>query len=129
MLPTGDERRGLGAGRTRWAAALAAAYETGPVELLANIAYLRNRNTVSERGSVWRVSGAVLYSLTEKLRLVVDYDRHTLPDPNDGSHGRELVAGAIYAFSDRVELGLGLKKGLNDAADDRSVRAGIKLRW
>jgi hypothetical protein len=24
---------------------------------------------------------------------------------------------------------LGLKKGLNDPADDRALRAGVKLRW
>ena len=28
-----------------------------------------------------------------------------------------------------IDLGIGLKHGLNGVADDRGVRAGIKLRW
>jgi hypothetical protein len=44
-------------------------------------------------------------------------------------HGRELVVGATYALSEGINLGLGLKKGLNDAADDQSVRMGVKLRF
>jgi hypothetical protein len=71
----------------------------------------------------------VLYSLTEKLRLLADYGQDSAPDPKAGSHGREFVVGATYALSGRADLGLGLKKGLNDPADDRALRAGVKLRW
>ena len=35
----------------------------------------------------------------------------------------ELKAGML------VNLGIGMKEGLNDAADDRSVRMGVKLRF
>jgi predicted porin len=129
ILPTGRDERGLGAGRLRWAANLAASYETGRLEFLAHIGYTDNRNQIGERRSLWHASAAVLYSLTEKLRLIADYGRDTDPDPTGGSHGRELVLGAIYQVSERVELGAGVKHGLNDAADDRSLRMGVKLRF
>jgi hypothetical protein len=129
ILPTGRDERGLGAGRLRWAANLAASYETGRLEFLAHIGYTDNRNRIGERRWLWHASTALLYSLTDRLRVVVDYGRDTAPDPTAGSHGRELVVGATYALTGRIDLGLGAKKGLNDAADDRSLRMGVKLRF
>ena len=41
---------------------------------------------------------------------------------------REAMLGATYAVSDAVDVGLGFRRALNDAADER-VRAGLKLRW
>lgn len=38
------------------------------------------------------------------------------------------MLGATYAVSDAVDVGLGFRRALNDAADER-VRAGLKLRW
>ena len=108
---------------------LAGAYQAGKLEFLAHLAYTDNRNRIGERRSLWHASAAVLYSLTEKLRLLADYGRDSHPDPAAGSHGREFVVGATYALSERIDLGIGLKKGLNDAADDRALRAGVKLRW
>lgn len=128
----GEVTQGRGdasAGRLRWAVNLAGAYETGKPEFLAHLGYTDNRNRIGERRSLWHASAAVLYSLTEKLRLLADYGRDSQPDPAAGSHGREFVVGATYALSERVDLGIGLKKGLNDAADDRALRAGVKLRW
>ena len=129
LLPTGRDEIGLGAGRVRWAANLVGGYETGKLEFLMHVGYTDNRNRIGERRSLWHASAALLYSLTEKLRLVADYGRDSNPDPAAGSPGRELVVGAMYELSERIELGLGVKKGLNDAADDRSLRMGLKLRW
>lgn len=105
------------------------AYEAGKLELLAHLGYTHNRNRLGERRSLWHASAAALYSLTDKLRLLADYGRDSEPDPAAGSHGREWVVGATYALSERIDLGVGVKNGLNDAADDRSLRAGVKLRW
>ena len=129
LLPTGRDEVGLGAGRVRWAANLAASYERGKLELLGHLGYTHNRNRIGERSSLWHASAALLYSLTEKLKLLADYGRDSSPDPAGGAPSRELVLGATYAISERIDLGLGVKKGLNDAADDRTVRAGIKVRW
>jgi predicted porin len=129
LLPTGRDELGLGAGRVRWAANLAGAYEAGKVELRAHIGYTDNRNRIGERRSLWHASAAALYSLTEKLRLIADYGKDSQPDPTAASHPRQFVVGATYALSGRIDLGFGLKSGVNDAADDRALRAGIKLRW
>ena len=39
-------------------------------------------------------------------------------DPDAGTAARELVYGLSYALADDVDLGLGVKRGLNDAAAD-----------
>jgi hypothetical protein len=92
LLPTGRDELALGAGRVRWAANLAAAYEFGKFELLGHVGYTHNRNRIGERR-------------------------------------REFVVGATYAASERIDVGIGVKNGLNDAADDRALRVGVKLRW
>ena len=129
LLPTGRDELGLGAGRARWGVNLAAAYELGRFELLAHLGYLHNRNSLGERRSLAHQSMAVLFEATEKLRLVVDLARDTSADPREHAHAREAMLGATYAVSDAVDVGLGFRKALNDAADERGVRAGIKLRW
>jgi outer membrane putative beta-barrel porin/alpha-amylase len=129
LLPTGRDEVGLGAGRVRWAANLAAAYEWGKFELLGHLGYTHNRNRIGERASLWHASTALLYLLTEKLRLLADYGRDSSPDAIRGGQSRELVVGATYAASERIDVGAGVKKGLSDAAHDRSLRAGVKIRW
>jgi Putative MetA-pathway of phenol degradation len=129
LLPTGRDELGLGAGRVRWAANLAAAYEWGKFELLGHLGYTHNRNRIGERTSLWHASSAILYSLTQKLRLLADFGRDSSPDPTGGAQSRELVVGAIYAASERIDIGAGVKRGLSEAAHDHSLRAGIKIRW
>ena len=129
LLPTGRDDEGLGAGRMRWATTLAAAYALGRIELLANLGYLRNRNQVGEPAHVWQASAALRYTATDKLKLVLDNGKDSSPDPAARAPGRDLVLGVIYEPRDGIELGLGLKRGLNDEADDRALRAGIKIRW
>jgi hypothetical protein len=81
LLPTGRDEIGLGAGRLRWAANLAGAYESGRLQRLANLGYTDNRNSVGGRRSLWHACAAVLYSLIERLRLLADYGWDSQPDP------------------------------------------------
>jgi len=126
-LPTGES--GLRGDHVRWAATLAGAYDFGRIELLGNLAYADNRNDSGERESLRRQSIAARFAATEKLQLVADLVRSSTLDPQAAAYAREFILGATYAVSDVVDLGLGFKKGLNDVADDRGLRAGIKLRW
>jgi hypothetical protein len=128
VLPTGREEVGLGAGQTRWGVIVAAAYELARFEFIANLGYLHNRNDLGERESVSYQSIALRFAATEKVQLVADLVRATNPDPQ-GAHERVLVAGVTYEFSERLEVGLGVQEGLTDAADDRAVRLGVKLRF
>jgi predicted porin len=128
-LPTGRDELGLGAGRARWGANFVASYGMGNLELLGHAGYQRNRNRVGERASLWHISVAALYAATDKLKLALDLGRDTHPDPGSRTAIRELVVGVMYALSEEVDLGLGVKHGLSDPADERAVLAGLKFRW
>jgi hypothetical protein len=121
FLPTGREELGLGAGRTRWAANLAGACELGRLEVLAHFGYTHNRNRIGEPESLRHRSVAARLAATGRLKLLADLAWE--------NSARELVAGATYEPAERIELGVGLRRGLDDAAEGRAVRAGVKLRW
>ena len=119
----------MGAGRVRWAANLAAAYELGRLELLGHVGYMRNRNRIGERVSLGHASAAMRWSATDGMKVIIDLGRQSNPDPAADTPPRAIVFGATYDVSRDAELGIGLKKALNDEARNRAVLAGVKLRW
>lgn len=129
IAPTGDDSKGLGTGRWRWALNGIAAWEIGPVELIGHVGYLDNRNTLGERRALRHASLALLWTPVHSLTLLVDYARDTNRDPADDRASREVVYGLMYAWSKDVDLGIGLQRGLSEPADDRALRAGLKIRW
>ena len=109
-------------------ASLVAAYEAGRVELLAHAGYLRNHAS-GERSALRHASVAARFGVAEKAKLVLDVSRDTNPDPASRASVRERVLGVELAPSESVDLGLGIKEGLGEPADDRALLAGIKIRW
>jgi hypothetical protein len=129
FLPTGREEDGLGAGRAGWAAGIAAAREWHAFELIGHLRYTANRNRVGEREALRHASAALLWSASERLRLMADYARETSADPADSALARSLVVGALYELSEAADLGVGYQRGRSRPAEDRVLRAGVKLRW
>ena len=113
----------------RWALNYAVGYELGSLEAIAHLGYTRNLNRIGERKALWHRSVALLWSATERWRLVLDLGLDSSPDPVPRTHERQLAFGISYALTDDVVLGVGAKKGLNDEADDRALLAGVKVRW
>lgn len=125
-LPTGSDE--LGAERAQYGLELVAAKEFEVFEVLGQLGYASNRNDEGERASLWRVSAALLWSVTERLRLFVDVSRATHPARGEAAM-REWAYGFQYDVSSAVDFGLGVKHGLSDSADDRALLAGLRLRW
>jgi len=128
-FPTGGEQRGLGNGKTTWAAQLIGQYEGERWIFLSHLGYRRNHNSVGDRESIGEISGAVLYKATATLKLAADASRTTSLDPGSSTAARNLVLGAIYAFSKDLDLDAGVRWGNDPALADRAVMAGITLRW
>jgi len=126
--PTGDEDRGLGNGKPTWAALLIGQYEGERWIFLAHAGYRRNSNTFGDRESISEISAAALYKATAQLKLLVDANRTTNPDPQSDQQLRQRVLGAIYSPSKDLDLDIGFRRG-NDPAIERAVMAGITLRW
>jgi hypothetical protein len=138
QIPTGDENRGLGTGRTSWGVNLIAAYKAEPWILLGNIAYSRARFKLSQdeannRGHLWRASSGVLYAVRHGLKLVGELGVRTNPSRNDpflpGPNGRFAMLGVIYSPTEKIDLDIALRKGLNHAETDTAFLVGATFRW
>jgi hypothetical protein len=127
-LPTGDEQRGLGKGKTTWAGLLIGQYEGERWIFLSHLGYRRNRNDFGDRESIREISGAVLYKATESLKLALDATRTTNPDPASEQALRQMVVGFIWSITKDIDLDAGIRRG-NDPAIDKAVMAGVTLRW
>jgi hypothetical protein len=127
-LPTGDEERGLGNGRTTWSGLLIGQYEGERWIFLSHLGYRRNRNEVGDRESIRETSGAVLYKATEALKLLIDATRTTNPDPASDQALRQMVVGFIWSLTKDIDLDAGIRRG-NDPAIDKAVMAGFTVRW
>jgi hypothetical protein len=128
-LPTGDEQKGLGAGRAGWSTLLILSYEPGPLAFHAHAGYKRNRNILGERESLAHLSAALVWKVVENVKLVADYARVGNPNPAGGGAERYAVLGAIWSVTPDFDLDLGLKTGHGGTTLDRALLLGMALRW
>ena len=131
-FPTGDDEKGLGAGKVGYSAFLIAAKEAKPWSIFFNLGYLRNDNkesTVDERRDLWHVSLAAARDLSERVKLVGNIGVETNPDKGSHTKPAFLLGGLVFAVTDRIDVDLGLKAGLNDAEMDYTVLLGSAFRF
>ena len=137
-LPTGNENRGLGTGKTSWGVSLIADYEAEPWVWIANVAYFRARyklpqDETDNRSDLWRLSGGAEYIVRKELRLVGELGIRTNEVRNDpffpGGHSQYAMLGAIYSPTEKLDFDIGLRKGLNRAETDTVFMIGATLRW
>ncbi|MBI2313405.1 MAG: transporter [Betaproteobacteria bacterium] len=127
--PAGDSAKGLGTGRSTYGAQFVASIDHAPFAYHLHGGYRRNRNDLGERHNLWHGSAAATWQSNEQMRWVADIGVDTNPDPNSGSMPAYLILGLIHSPNKNLDLDLGLKFGLNPAADDGAFLAGIALRW
>jgi hypothetical protein len=137
-LPTGDENRGLGTGRTSWSLNLIADVEAEPWVWLANISYARARFKLPQdqadfRSDLWRLSGGAEFIVRKELRMVGELGIRTNEVRNDpyfpGQHGQYAMLGLIYSPTEKVDFDIGLRKGLNRAEAHTVILLGAAFRW
>lgn len=137
-LPTGDEERGLGAGKLSWGVNFILTQELEPWTLLANLAYARARYKLPEdaeanRAHLWRASVGVGYSVREDLQLVGEVGVRTNGAKDDpflpGRNGRFAMLGVIWSLSEDIDLDAGVRKRLNRAELDTAILLGATFRW
>lgn len=126
---TGNEAKGLGSGRASAGVSLVSTMELDPWNFDLQFGYRNNRNRVEERRDLYQISSAVTYQVSPRWRVGTDIGVGTNPDPASNTPPAFLLGGVIYQLSDLVDLDFGVKAGLNRAADDYGVLAGVTLRW
>jgi long-subunit fatty acid transport protein len=137
-LPTGNEDRGLGSGKTSWGVSLLATYEAEPWTFLGNVAYSRARfkdaQTAAEsRSDLWRVSGGAAYALSDEVKLVGELGLRSNESRNDAflpdSTSQFGMLGVIYSPTKKIDLDMGFRKNFNRAEFDKAYLLGATFRW
>lgn len=130
-LPTGDEDKGLGAGRIGGSLLLFVTREVKPWAFHLNLGYRRNENKLDEdeREDIWHGSLASEVEVARDLKLVVDIGVETNTDESSDTHPAFILGGVIYSLSEDLDVDFGVKGGLNKTEADYSILAGITMRF
>ena len=128
-LPSGDETRGLGTGRSGWSTFLVSTYFVQPWEVNLHVGISGNNNVVGEREPLWHASLAGVWTLASGHKLVADVGVDTQPHPESRRYQTFLILGAIYAVAKTIDLDIGYKLGLNEFDNSSVLLAGLTLRY
>jgi hypothetical protein len=132
-LPTGDEGKGLGNGKTSYSAFLIATKEAEPWAFHVNVGYLRNEYKLqadedANRKDIWHVSIASQVEVVRNLSLVANLGIERNSDRTSDTDPAYVLGGFIYSASESLDLDLGIKKALNKPETDTTFLAGITWR-
>lgn len=138
VLPTGNEGKGLGTGKTSWGVALLATIEADPWTFLANVAYSdvrfkRPQDAAESRSDLWRVSGGLSYAVAKDVRLVGEAGLRVGESRNDpylpDRTSQFGMIGIIYSPSKNMDFDAGFRKNFNDAEFEKAYLVGATFRW
>lgn len=126
---TGNERRDLGNGKTSFGLVAMAAHETRYFTVMGNLGYTRNRNTIGAREDLWSVSAGVLWRPLPRWQFGADLGVYRNPDFEENRNPRFVILGVIFSPSNKLDLGFGMRKGLNPSEVNLGAGVGLTARW
>jgi hypothetical protein len=97
--------------------------------LLANAGYTYNNNVVDARKDLWSVSTALVWKIKPAVQLALDIGAYRNTDRSASQNPAFAILGLIYSPHEKLDLDIGLRKGLNKAEVDHAAGAGITIRW
>jgi hypothetical protein len=134
ILPTGNEKKGLGNGRPSYGLILIATQEFERSFLHFNVGYARNEfeleaDRESNRRDIWNGSVAAGMEIVKSLTLVANIGAETDGDKGSYTWPAILPGGFIYSVTEGMDVDLGIKAGLNSSEADLAVLAGAAWRF
>jgi len=134
-LPVSEskEARGLGTARTSYNVGLLMTQETGFGAVHANLTGGRVRYAdaalnAAERRTLYRLSVAPVWDVTEGWKLALDTGLMTNPDPAARARMGYLEFGAIYSPGKDLDLAFGIVRNVSDG-NVRTTLATLGLTW
>ncbi|MDP3542576.1 MAG: transporter [Elusimicrobiota bacterium] len=127
-LPTGDETKGLGAGKSTQRLFAIATKEAGPWAFHGNVGYTRNANRAGDRETLWHASAAVTRDVVRDLKATANVGVETDSDPHSRRMPAYALAGLVYSVSDRLALDVGARRSFNVSGTAYAVLAGMTIR-
>jgi len=128
-LPTGNDEKGLGAGKSTYRLFFITTKEIKPWAFHINLGYIKNENRVDERMDLWHASVAGVVDVLKNLKAVAnigiqrDSDKASEVDPGF------FLGGFIYSISENLDFDIGFKEGFNNHGTDYSIPVGITWRY
>jgi len=129
ILPTGDDERGLGSGRTSYSLFFISSYERQAFSLHFNLGYIRNENKFDEEENLWHVSFAPVYNLTDKIKICANVGMEKNPLRDENTNPAFILGGLVYSLTDNFDVDFGLKHALNAPEVDYSLLFGLTWRF
>ena len=135
LIPTGDEDKGLGAGKFGMYGYFITTLDLQPVMMHLNLGYIRNQNRINEREDIWHASLAFeFYAVKDYLRFVANAGFERNRDKRSNIQDAFLLAGIIGSPTPDCDLDLGFKYSIQSKAwespgPDYSVLAGATIRF
>lgn len=127
-LPAGNENRSLGAGKGGVWVYGVAGREAGPGEIFLNAGFMLNRNSFDEEENIFKFSAMGVAGVLPNLSAAVEFAAETNSDREASDHPLSTLVGVIWSPYPTLDLDFGARFGLNRAADDLSLLAGLTLR-
>jgi hypothetical protein len=128
-LPTGNDEKGLGTGKTTYHLFFITTYAFKPWAFHINLGYLRNNNKADERTDLWHASLAGVVDVLKDLKAVANIGMERDRDNASETDAGFMLGGLIYAISDNLDFDIGIKRGFNNHRTDYSIPAGITWRF
>ena len=129
ILPTGDDKKGLGTGSTGYHAYLIGSKEVEPWAFHVNLGYIANENKGDEEKNIWHASLAAEYKVGKNLKLVGNIGVERNRDKTADNDPAFILGGMKYAFSEHFEVNCGVKYGLTAAETEWSLLSGISFMF
>lgn len=136
ITPTGNYTKGfgggdvrLGTGEVRYRLYLIGTKEFKHAAFHLNIGYLRNEARYDARENLLHASLAGEWKITKKFKIVGNIGIDTSPDTGSSIDPVFLLGGFVYSLSDRIDLDLGVKRGLSDPGYGFSITGGISIKF
>jgi hypothetical protein len=128
-LPTADNEKGLGAGKTTYHLFFITSQEMRPWAFHLNLGYIRNENKNGERKNLFHASFASTVDAAKNLKIVGNVGIESDTDRNATVHPAFILGGLIYSLSEKCDIDVGVKGGLTRPETDYTVLAGVAYRF
>jgi len=128
-IPTGNDEKGLGAGKTGYHAFIIGSKEAAPWAFHVNVGYIGNENKADEEKNIWQASLAATYEAIKGLKVVGNIGIERNRDKAADKDPAFFLGGVIYSISESFDIDFGVKYGLTAPETDWSVMAGTAFRF
>jgi len=128
-LPSGNENKGLGAGRSTASLNLLGQYQKDVWALIANGGLSYNDNKTGDRKNLWNASTALLFSPNEQWTVGADVGVSRNADPTSNHTLSYSLLGVQYHIGKNIDVDMGYRRNLHSGPTQHTVGAGFTGRW